>query len=235
MNQPRFELIKQHIYRHIERGEWPQHAAIPSENELAQQFAVSRMTARRAITELVEQGVLVRRQGRGTFVADLRAQSPMLAIHNIADEIRQRGHQWHCEVLALETVAASLSQSIALGVEPEQPLFYSQIVHFDNNQPVQLEQRWVNASLVPAYLQQDFSQQTSHEYLCQVAPLTAADHIVEAVGANQEQARLLQIENGCPCLRIQRLTTSRQGIISQAKLLYPGHRYRLGAHLDFDG
>ncbi|WP_298443986.1 histidine utilization repressor [uncultured Ferrimonas sp.] len=234
MSLPRFEQIKQHIYQQVEQGLWPQHQAIPSENELAQQFAVSRMTARRAVSELVEQGVLVRTQGKGTFVADLRAQTPMLAIQNIADEIRNRGHRWHCQVLQLQCQAADLAASVALAVEPDAPLFLSLIVHLENDIPVQLERRLVNAHLVPDYLDQDFSQQTSHEYLCQVAPLTAAQHVVAAIGASPSQAAPLQIETGCPCLQIQRRSSSRNGIISQANLIYPGHRYRLGAQLDFN-
>ncbi|MBL4908494.1 MAG: GntR family transcriptional regulator, partial [Alteromonadaceae bacterium] len=67
MKQAKFIIIKQYICQQIESGQWPQHAKVPSENELALQFNVSRMTARRALQELTEQGILVRSQGAGTF------------------------------------------------------------------------------------------------------------------------------------------------------------------------
>ncbi|WP_028117798.1 histidine utilization repressor [Ferrimonas senticii] len=233
MSTPRFVVIKQHLLKQIEQGHWPEHAPVPSENELAEQFAVSRMTARRAVSELVEQGVLVRQQGKGTYVADHRAQTPMLAIRNIADEIRSRGNRWHAKVLALTGTVASNGDAVGFAIEPGTPLFRSQIVHLEDDRPVQLEQRLVNPALAEDYLAQDFTQITPHEYLCSVAPLTAADHIVEAIAANAEQAQQLQIALHSPCLKISRQTRSRSGVVSIASLIYPGSRYRLGAHLDF--
>ncbi len=89
----KYSIIKQYICEHIESGEWPQNAKVPSENELTQQFDVSRMTARRALQELTEQGILVRSQGAGTFVATFKSQSSLLEIRNISDEISERGHE----------------------------------------------------------------------------------------------------------------------------------------------
>ncbi|MFT6692194.1 MAG: GntR family histidine utilization transcriptional repressor, partial [Colwellia sp.] len=89
----KYTIIKQYICENIESGEWLQHAKVPSENELTIQFNVSRMTARRALQELTEQGILVRSQGAGTFVATFKSQSSLLEIRNISDEISERGHQ----------------------------------------------------------------------------------------------------------------------------------------------
>jgi GntR family histidine utilization transcriptional repressor len=66
--QKKFATIKDYILGQIETSAWPEHRRIPSENELATQFHVSRMTARRALQELTEQGVLYRTQGVGSFV-----------------------------------------------------------------------------------------------------------------------------------------------------------------------
>ena len=83
----KYTVIKQHICQKIESGKWPQHYKVPSENELTKQFDVSRMTARRALQDLTEQGILVRAQGSGTFVATFKSQSSLLEIRNISDEI----------------------------------------------------------------------------------------------------------------------------------------------------
>ena len=69
MSTPKFTQIKQFIFEQIESGNWLEKQRVPSENELATQFAVSRMTARRALQELTDEGVLSRSQGSGTFVA----------------------------------------------------------------------------------------------------------------------------------------------------------------------
>ena len=74
--QKKFAAIKDYILSQVETAAWPEHSRIPSENELATQFAVSRMTARRALQELTEQGVLYRTQGVGSFVASVLGINP---------------------------------------------------------------------------------------------------------------------------------------------------------------
>ncbi|GAA4878409.1 histidine utilization repressor [Ferrimonas pelagia] len=227
----KFEAIKRALIGEIEAGRWLEHQQIPSENALAARFGCSRMTARRALTELVEQGVLVRSQGLGTFVAPFRSQSSLLTIRNIADEIRERGHRHRAQLLALDACPADMETAIALGLAPQAPIYHSRLLHLDNDQPVQLEERYVNPILVPDYLQQSFQQQTPHEYLSSVAPLLQAHHQIEAIAPTPEQQRLLQLSHAEPCLRICRRTWSSLGAVSFARLLHPGSRFRLGGQL----
>ncbi|CAM4182801.1 MULTISPECIES: histidine utilization repressor [Shewanella] len=234
MATPKFAEIKQFILTKVESGEWQQHSRVPSENQLAELFTCSRMTARRALTELTESGVLERSQGLGTFVAGLKSQSSMMAIRNIADEIKDRGHGYSVKQLALTQTQATAQIAIALGLEEGSEVFYSVLVHCEQGTPLQLEERFVNPQLVPDYLAQDFSLQTPHEYLSFVAPLTEARHTIEAVVADDVQRERLQITQSEPCLQILRRTWSRQGVVSFARLLHPGSRFRLGGHLTFN-
>ncbi|MCG9740012.1 histidine utilization repressor [Shewanella insulae] len=234
MATPKFAEIKQFILTKVESGEWQQHSRVPSENQLAELFTCSRMTARRALTELTESGVLERSQGLGTFVAGLKSQSSMMAIRNIADEIKDRGHGYSVKQLELTRVRATAPIAISLGLEEGSEVFYSVLVHCEQGTPLQLEERFVNPQLVPDYLAQDFSLQTPHEYLSLVAPLTEARHTIEAVVADETQRARLQIEASEPCLQILRRTWSRQGVVSFARLLHPGSRFRLGGHLTFN-
>ncbi|GLX78076.1 histidine utilization repressor [Thalassotalea insulae] len=229
----KFTVIKEHICQMIESGQWQQHAKVPSENELAEQFSVSRMTARRALQELTEQGLLIRTQGSGTFVATFKSQSSLLEIRNIADEIQQRGHQHHAEQLTLKKVAVTHEVAILLDLKENDSAFYSEVLHFENDQPIQLEQRYVNSKLVPNYLAQNFTQITPHEYLSIEAPLTEATHEIEAVIADHAVCQLLAIDQAIPCLQVKRRTWSSQGVVSLAILTAPGNKYRLGSHLVF--
>lgn len=234
MATPKFAEIKQFILTKVESGAWQENSRVPSENQLAELFECSRMTARRALTELAETGVLERSQGLGTFVAGLKSQSSMMAIRNIADEIKDRGHGYSVRQLGLTQTSATAQIAIALGLEEGSPVFYSVLVHCEQELPLQLEERFVNPQLVPDYLKQDFSLQTPHEYLSFVAPLTEARHTIEAVVADDEQQQQLQIEASEPCLQILRRTWSRQGVVSFARLIHPGSRFRLGGHLTFN-
>ena len=112
-------------------------------------------------------------------------------------------------------------------------LHFSQVLHFENNQPIQLEQRFVNAALVPEYLLQDFTNITTHEYLSDVAPLTEATHEIEAILASPDICHLLEIKTSNPCLQVKRRTWSSKGVVSVAILTAPGDKYRLGSHLKF--
>ncbi len=229
----KFTVIKQHICEKIESGEWEQNHKVPSENELADMFEVSRMTARRALQELTDQGILVRSQGAGTFVATFKSQSSLLEIRNIADEIRERGHEHRAKTIQATSITSTNDLAILLNVKPAEKVYYSEILHFENGEAIQLEQRYVNAKLVPEYIAQDFSTITPHEYLSVEAPLTEATHEIEAVLATKEICKLLDIDSTKPCLQVKRRTWSSQGVVSLAILTAPGDKYRLGSHLVF--
>jgi GntR family histidine utilization transcriptional repressor len=234
MAEAKFVVIKQFIIHKIENHQWAENSKVPSENALASQFKVSRMTARRALQELSDEGLLTRTQGLGTFVANFKSHSSVLEIRNIADEVNERGHHYSCRPIALETVSATLPISIALEVNEGALVYCSLLIHCENEVPLQLEERFVNPQLASDYLTQDFSQMTPHEYLSKTAPLTKARHTIEAIAPNAEQTKLLELSEAEPCLLITRRTWSDQGVVSFAKLISPGSRYRLDSHLTFD-
>lgn len=231
--QARFSRIKAEILRRIEVGEMCPGDKVASENQLAEQYGVSRMTARRALTELVDEGFLLRAQGLGTFVSDHRPMSSMLQIRSIKEEIQQRGHKYHNEVLDMRAVDADEQTAVWLGVDGGAQVFLSQVVHFESGLPVQYEHRLVNPAWAPQYLHQNLTQVTANEYLNQVAPLTEADHSVEAMLSDAVLANQLAMSPGEAVLKISRRTFSHKGIVSYAQLYHPGNRYRLGGHLDF--
>ncbi|PJR58548.1 histidine utilization repressor [Raoultella sp. T31] len=227
---PFYEKVKQSISEKIQRGVWRPHDRIPSEAELVAQFGFSRMTINRALRELTDEGLLVRLQGVGTFVAEPKGQSALFEVRSIADEITSRRHQHRCEVLLLEETKADLIQAAALNVAEGTRIFHSLMVHFENDIAVQIEDRCVNAAVVPAYLEQDYTVTTPHDYLSLIAPLTEGEHIVEAVQASAKECELLHIHAHDPCLLIRRRTWSATHIVSHARLLFPGSRYRLQGH-----
>lgn len=231
--QARYIAIKSAILDKIESGQMCANDQVPSENQLAQTFNVSRMTARRALTELVDEGFLIRSQGLGTYVSDHRPMSSMLEIRSIHDEIIHRGHKYTNQVIAKDALSANKQHAMQLGVIEGTEVFHTLIVHLENNVPIQIEDRIVNPKWAADYLQQDFEQVTANQYLSQVAPLTQADHTVEAILPNERVAKMLTIDRGEPCLLIARRTFSAKGIVSFARLYHPGNRYRIGGHLEF--
>ncbi|WP_257263195.1 UTRA domain-containing protein, partial [Endozoicomonas sp. ONNA2] len=202
-------------------------------NELCQQFSVSRMTARKALQELTASGVLMRQQGLGTFVAPLKPQSSILTVRNIADEIRERGHGYSNRVLLLLEEQASEAIAVALELPAAASVFHSIVVHYENGLPLQWEERHINPRFASDYLKQDFSRETPNVYLNRVAALTEASHVVEAILPSEAIAGALAMAAAAPCLRITRRSWCRHGVVSLARLVHPGDRYRLGDHLQF--
>ena len=139
--QARFVQIKSALLDKIELGDMRPGDKVLSENQLAASFGVSRMTARRALTELVNEGVLARSQGIGTFVSDSRPMSSILEIRSIDDEITQRGHRYSNKVLGVDTLHASERQSVWLGVAVNSVIFQTKVVHMENGLIIQLEDR----------------------------------------------------------------------------------------------
>lgn len=225
--QPLYLQVKRHILDNIGSGKWVTSARVPSENDIVKSFGVSRMTANRALRELRDEGVLVRVAGVGSFVAEQHAHAHPLEVRSIAEEIRERGHAHRAEVISLERVRAVAALAADFGVAPRTELYRSLIVHFENDRPVQLEDRYVLAKLVPDYLGVDFSRTTPSDYLVKVAPLQEAEHVLRAVMPDERVRKLLAMKRDEPCLLMIRRTWAAGSIASVAKLHYPGSRYEL--------
>ena len=222
---PRYQQVKNFITERIDSGEWDIDQRVPSENELVAELGISRMTVNRALRELTEEGRLRRVQGLGTFVADPRPQVELLELRNIADEIRNRGHEHAADVIMLESLIADADAARALRVAEGATVFR----HRENGLPIQLENRLVNPALAPDYLSVDFTRTTPNEYLTEVAPATDVEHLVEAIIPNAHACELLQMPRDAPGLLLNRRTRAGDRVVSRAWLTHPASRFRLGA------
>lgn len=223
---PVFQRIKDYLLGEIQSGHWKEGDAIPSEQELARQFGVSRMTVNRAVRELTADQILTRVQGSGTYVAQHKYQSTLVAIKSIAEEVRARGHAHRSTLQLLERGKASELMAQPFGVRPGHPLFHSVIVHFENEVPIQVEDRWVNPDIAPGYMEQDFSALTPNEYLMAVAPLQAVQYSIEALNPPRDIAGMLRITQKEACLVLKRRTLSQGQAATVVTMWHPGSRYQ---------
>lgn len=224
---PRYKAIEDFLLQRIHDGTYPVNHQIPPEEQLARDFGVSRMTANKAIQHLVQQGYLLRQAGLGTFVTDRKAESSLHDVLNIASEVRARGHDYSNDVIRCEAVAADDEVALRLGLRLGAQVFHSILVHRENGVPIQLEDRFVNPRWVPHYLDADFSQQTPNEVLVASCPISDVEHVVEAVLVDAQTAAWLDMQPSMPCLSMIRRTWSDEHLISYARLIHPGERYKL--------
>jgi len=223
----RYSTIKTFVKRQVAAGKWLPGTLVSSENELTRRFRVSRMTVNRALRELTSEGFLRRVQGLGTFVAELTPVSSLVKVRDIHEEVVERGHRHRADVrFAIEEPAARDIAAL-FEKESESAVFHAMLVHYENDLPVQLEDRYVNPEVSPEFLSVNFSRETPSHYLLRTAPLAEAEHVVESRLADGLARRLLKIAAGEPCLIVRRRTWSRGLVASYAVLTHPGSRYRL--------
>jgi GntR family histidine utilization transcriptional repressor len=223
---PIFQRIKDYLLGEIAAGTWKEGEVVPSEQALVRQFGVSRMTVNRAVRELTAEQVLTRRQGSGTFVAPKKYQATLVEIKSIADEIRARGHVHRSSLRLLDTGRASESLARQFELAAGSALFHSVIVHYENEAPIQVEDRWVNPACAPQYLEQDFALITPNEHLTEAAPLQGATYSIEALPAPREVADMLAIDTRQCCLVQKRRTTTMGKVASVVTMWHPGELYQ---------
>ncbi len=232
---PKFLSILAFARRKIGSGAWPTGNRVPSENELSGTFGVSRMTARRALDQLAVDGLIVRRRGSGSFIANRTLQASFLRIRNIADEITESGREYSSCVLRHCSVVAPAAAAAALGIEPRARVFHSLIAHRADGRQVQLEYRYVRMDAAPGYLEADLTQETPNHFLQARYPLTEAKQVIGAAMPTRSQREALSLRRSEPCLLITRVTSSYQGLVSYARILAPASRYQLSGDLHFSG
>lgn len=226
---PRYLEIKRSIVDALKSGQLKAGDRVASESEIVAQFGVSRMTANRALRELRDAGILVRRAGSGSYVADPKPIGHIIEIRNIADEVRSRGRSYRPRVLSNTALRADGVSAALLATRAGAPIFRSLIVHHEAEFPLQLEERLVLAAAAPGYIDADFTAVTPNEYLSRVAPLERVEHRVAARKPEESVRTLLGMKPDEPVLVMTRRTWSRGRVVSYAVLTHPADRYELSA------
>ena len=226
--EPLYLQIKNMILAKISSGEWRIGAKLPTEAELVETLGVARMTVNRALRELTDERILKRTAGIGTFISERPTHASLFHHRDIAQEIVSRGRTHSCRVLSHERQIANEFIGGRLGLCFGSEVFHSRIVHYANDVPVQLEERWVNPGSAPNYLAQDFTTNTPHEYLNRVVPATEIEQKVHAVAPRTTELNVLHVTKATPMLLIIRRTWSGKTAIMTSRLVSPGDRHSLG-------
>ncbi len=141
---PLYQQVKDALLARLGNGEWQPGTVLPSEMQLAEQFAVSQGTVRKAIDSLAADNLVVRRQGRGTYVAthlETVAQFRFLKIRPNQGEARQP----ESKILSIDRLRAPAQVASALGLRPaEQAYLIKRLLSFDGS-PVVLDLIWLSA------------------------------------------------------------------------------------------
>jgi GntR family transcriptional regulator len=234
-SKPLYEQIKEYILHKITTGELPPHARIPSERMLAQQFGINRLTASKAIKELVLDGKLYTRVGKGTYVKEEPIDHTLGSLTSFTEEMSARGQPASSRVLragiteAYETVARLLNVTVGT------PLVILKRVRLANQQPIALETSTIVAAYCEGILEHhDFARESLYRVLREEYDLclTQAEQVFEARQATEDETEILELEASSPILAITRVTYLDNGdIVECVESAYRGDRYKFRAML----
>jgi GntR family transcriptional regulator len=204
---PLYRQIKVLITQDMQSGVWKPGEMIPSEFELAERFKVSQGTVRKAIDELAADNLVVRRQGKGTFVATHTEQTTRYRFLRLAaDDGSGRGLERR--LLECRRMRASADVARALELKSGDPVVLVRRLLLDQLQPVVLDEIWL-----PGRLFKDLSAQRLADYkgpmyaLFEAAfgvQMLRAEEKIRAVGATPAAARWLEVTPGAPLLSVER-------------------------------
>ena len=248
---PAYQRIKNAILANIHSGKWQAGAAISTEMALAAEFGVSRMTVNRALKELSAERVLERRQGSGTFVAQQQFNHTFVEVRNIAQDLKSANRNYEARVVSQRSLTASMLDEelkgefdieLATTLTAEQTveedsndntavLYEIKIIHFADGQPIQFEERWVDANIVPNFIKQDFSIVNTSDYLIAKIPLERGSYTIRALAASKEVANALQIDAQSPTLLLCRQTYSAGKVLTYVNMWHAGARYQFAGEL----
>jgi GntR family transcriptional regulator len=231
---PRYHQLKEILRERVRTGEWQPGDLIPSERELGEHYSISRMTARQAITELVNEGIFYREQGKGTFVARNKITQQLLRLTGFTEDISARGQRPSTHVLSAQTCPADEETAEHLQMQVGEPVVYLQRLRLADGEPLAIEHSRLHFRGCERLLDEDLETTSLYQLLESRfgVPLMEAEQELEAGLAGSEDAKLLKVSIGSPVLFTQRTTyTDRNQPIEYARAVYRGDKYRFYTRL----
>jgi GntR family transcriptional regulator len=231
---PRYYQLKEIMREKIRSGEWKPGDLIPSERELGEQYGISRMTARQAITGLVNEGLFYREQGKGTFVSRHKITQQLIRLTGFTEDIKARGQRPGTKVLIARMQPADEATAERLRIKPGQPVAYLQRLRLADNEPLAIEVSQINFIGCEQLIEEDLEHNSLYQLLENKygLPLVEAEQELEAGLVSNEESPLLQIPVGSPALFTRRITyTERNQPIEYARAIYCGNKYTFYTNL----
>ena len=210
-------------------GKWRPGEALPPERELAEQLGVSRITLRKALERLEDEGLLLRRQGSGTYVAP-RVEQPLSVLTGFSQDMRARGLEASSRWVQRGVFQATPEEALALGLSPGSQVARLERVRLAQGEPMALELAVLPARYLPdpeAVAESLYA----HLEARSLRPVRALQRL-RAVAAGEREAGLLGVAPGAPVLYIERLGYLPDGgVLEFTRSHYRGDRYDFVAEL----
>ena len=222
---PKYQQLARAIERAIERGALPNGDALPAERDIASDMSISRITVRKAIDGLVENGLLARKQGAGTFVSG-RVEKPFSRLSSFSEDMAGRGWTARSEWVARTEGVITPEESLALSLSPGTKVYRFVRIRYANDVPMAFETSIVPASALPGLSAVQGSLYTALEATGN-RPVRALQRL-RAIIFTKDKAQSLGVKEGDPGLFIE-----RRGFLASGATVEITQSYYRGDAYDF--
>ncbi|MCF7891304.1 GntR family transcriptional regulator [Candidatus Bipolaricaulota bacterium] len=232
---PIYYQIKELFKERIEGGDLEPHQRLPSERDLEKKYGISRMTARRALTELESEGYAYREQGKGSYVAEPKLRQALLELTGFTEDMKKRRMSPGARVIEQKLVDSDQELAAKLEVEVESKIFVLQRIRLAEGEPLAIETSHLRHEECEGIEEYDFEDRSLYDTLKNDfdISLSWAEQSVEATLADEFEAENLEIDKGTPMLMTERTTYlgDEETPIEYARSIYRGDRYKLFVEL----
>ncbi len=214
----------------IVTGLYRPHEMIPSELELSRQHGISRMTARGVVTQLVNEGLLYRVQGKGTFVVEPKIRASSLAYRGIREQLESLGYSTDTKLVDFRTIAADHNLAQVFNVPEGEPLVFAKRLRSADGTPISLHLSYVPHSLAPTLAPDGLEDEQLCVILARDFSLEAGavTETLESTQASAEEARLLGVDRQFPLLLLSDMYRTGSGRVFEfTKVLFRGDKVKL--------
>jgi GntR family transcriptional regulator len=227
---PLYLQVERSLRQRIDTGEWRPGGRLPTEGELGTTYGVSRVTVRQALARLVDRGVVVREQGRGTFVRDNSLTAGARGVTSFTAELRGLGHTSGAQVLEQVVVtAAEADVPPEMGLSPDALMLRLRRLRTDGTRPVGVQTALLSVERFPGIAELDFADRSLYETLKQIYGLVPREAVETFTvgGVLDEDAATLGVAPGAHAFYVERLTFDVTGPFEYVRSVMRGDRYRV--------
>ncbi len=209
---PLYIQIREVLLNKIQQKEIHNGEQLPTEEDLAKEFNVSRMTVRQALGELVHEGVLQRRRGIGTFVVSQHITRHYSRLTSFFEEAQEQGLKPSSFPLEMKLIEADENLAKTLNITIGDKVHLIQRLRLLNNDPIALNIVWMPYNLFPDLKKEQLEGSLYSYYQSHNMPVVWASQRIEARVATHEQSQLLKLSKNAPILYSARITYSKNDI-----------------------
>ena len=205
---PLYLQLKQIIQEEIESGTYQIGDAIPNETALQQRYGISRATVRKAIEELTLEGMLIKKQGKGTFIQKPKVTQLLNFITSFGETMAAKGMKPRVSDVEVYKTKPTAQVARALGLNESDPVTYVRRLYLADDEPIALMTNYILPQLNPDLTKENLEKYSLYHILEHIYGLTlaTAEETVEARCAGKYEANRLGVRIGAPLLRVTRVT-----------------------------